>query len=56
MAKLIAQIPDDLYAQVKAEAERDERSITAIVRRALRAYFPDSPEVAQAASEASEAA
>ena len=39
MAKLIAIVPDDLYAQVKAEAERDERSITAVVRRALRAYF-----------------
>jgi hypothetical protein len=37
--KLIAQIPPDLHAMLKAEAERDERSITGVVRRILRNYF-----------------
>lgn len=41
-SKLVAQIPEDLYEQLRLEAQRDDRSITAVVRRALREYFKDA--------------
>lgn len=41
MAKLIGTIPDDLYDRVRAQAELEERSLIAIVRRALRTYLED---------------
>ena len=47
--KLIAQIPEDLHALIKAEAEREERSITSVVRRALRAHFAAKAEEEAAA-------
>ena len=36
--KIDTRIDSDLYAKVEAAAKREERSVGAIVRRALRAY------------------
>ncbi|HTZ63497.1 MAG TPA: ribbon-helix-helix protein, CopG family [Solirubrobacteraceae bacterium] len=33
------KLPDDTYAALKAQAEREERTITAVLKRAVRAYI-----------------
>lgn len=36
---LVVRLPDDLRTQIKDQAEKEERTLTQVVRRALRMYL-----------------